>query len=139
MTEEALASTPVIAWEGLSLRSLFFLATGSCVIIAGCALHDWDGYSSGVATVSTEDGGTPDTGSVVSGGGDAGALDPYGTTVEADGPIAWFRFEEPIGAQTAADVTGTYAAKAQTTAYFGATGISGHGVTLDGSGGFDLG
>lgn len=114
---------------------------GGGAIVAGCALHDWDGYANGGATVSTEDGGAPDTGSATAAadGGDAGASDPYGAVVQADGPIAWFRFEEPTGAQTAADATGTYTAKAQTTAYFGATGIAGHGVTLDGSGGFDLG
>ena len=140
-SEEALGCAPVIASEGLSPRSVFLLALCGGAIVAGCALHDWDGYSSGVATVSTEDGGTPDSGTAViaTDSGEAGGLDTYGVVVQADSPIAWYRFEEPIGTTTVTDVAGKYPGKAETTAYFGATGVAGHGVTLDGTGGFDLG
>ena len=129
----------------MSLRTVLSLAVAAG--IAGCALHDWDGYASGVATVSGDDAGKTETETgtgtgttTPSDGGDAGdALDSYGITVQADAPVAWFRFEGSSGATSITDVAKKYTGTVQTAAYFGAAGVAGHGVQLDGSGGFDLG
>ena len=125
----------------MSLRTVLSFAVAGAAGIAGCALHDWDGYASGVATVSGDDAGKMETGTTTpSDGGDAGdALDSYGSTVQADAPVAWFRFEESSGATSITDVAKKYTGTVQTAAYFGAAGVAGHAVQLDGSGGFDLG
>lgn len=126
-----------------------------CILVAcvsACSVLAFDDFSESPGAeandaaadgpVSTTDaGGNGNAGDSSDATGDTKPADPYGDAVRADGPVAWYRFEEDSVANAAKDSAGNLTANLAGGAMgFGAKGISGRGISTDGSGGgFDVG
>lgn len=126
------------------LSTVVFVAASSA-----CSFLAFDDYS-GEPNVSSSIDASPDRPSVspppdahadVGPTNEAGMTDPYGDAVRADGPVAWYRFEEDGLANAAKDSAGNLTAELRGGAMgFGGQGISGKGLFASGSGGgFTLG
>lgn len=118
----------------------------AAVACVACSLTtDLSGLSEGAgsldAAVSPADDGGPVDGGSRSDAADA--ADPsalYAATVRADGPIAYWRCDDPFDANSAKDELGSHpAATTSAGAKFGMPGVRGGGVTFDGTGALDVG
>lgn len=89
------------------------LATRTCTRRAPLDGGDTDAAGDG-GTDGGMDAGSSDAGGIDAptdagnggDGGDGGSLDPYATAVLADGPLAYWRLDEPAGSATVEDATG---------------------------------
>jgi hypothetical protein len=127
---------------------VFFTAT-IAITASACSFLAFDDYTSEPSPASSNaEGGAPDATvpDVLSASTDAGteaspSSDPYGDAIRADGPVAWYRFEEDALANAAKDSAGSLTADLRGGGMgFGAQGISGRGIASDGTGaGFTLG
>lgn len=114
-------------------------------LVAGaCSFADLSGFSSppDEPTDAGSDRAPPAGDASFADSGDAGATpaDPYGDAVRADGPVAWYRFEDPDDANTAQDeVGGRSALLTAGNVGFGSGGISGKGLEPDGTALFEVG
>ena len=134
------------------VRPAFALAVAPLVSAAiACALPEGSEFSGGRAAgdgapspeieggpgSGPPDGTAPDASAALEAGADAAAA--YVAAVVADQPAAYFRFEEASSDNAARDSIGGLEAVAGGQVGFGAAGVVGHAVRLDGQTGFDLG
>jgi hypothetical protein len=122
---------------------------GTLVCVACSLTTDLSGFSEG-ALASEGGPAPPNDGAVVVDGSSSGALpdsadaaDPstaYAAVVLADGPVAYYRFEDPSDANFAKDSVGTHNANATAAGVkFGGPGLRGGGATFDGTASLDVG
>jgi hypothetical protein len=111
------------------------LTTDLVPLSAGDAEHDGD---AGPPEAGVDTG--PPTDSGAGADADASPDEEYRTTVMADGPVAYYRFEDPDDASSASDELAAHAATlTDVGATFGKPGIRGRAVALDGNTSFDVG
>jgi hypothetical protein len=128
------------------------LAFGAAFVPACTLTSDLGGLSGGVAgdggALRAEDAPAGEAGPVPEASTDGAALDAdvsatYAAEVLADGPVAYYRFEDPAVAASAKDEIGNHTATVVTQSskgvIFGAPGVRGTGVILDGTSLFDIG
>jgi hypothetical protein len=117
------------------------VALGACLGFACSLTTDLDGLAGGAAA-DLADTGVSDAvpqGSAIDGaqqpdGGDAGAdAADYRSTVMADGPVLYYRFEDSQGSNVAKDDIGGRDAILTGPATFGGIGASGQAIALNGS------
>ena len=91
-------------------------------------------------TLAAEGGPATDGSTTTDAPSDTGAANAYAAVVLADAPVAYYRFEDPSDANAATDELGTHPANVTARGVtFGANGVAGHAVTLDGNAGLDVG
>ncbi len=120
-----------------------FGVVAAAAFVAACTLTtDLGGLSDGAAT-SDDEGGTkleasaPDAPDAPS---EASAVDPYVAEVLADGPLAYYRFEDATDANSAKDEVGVHPANVtQKGVTFGGAGVRGRGAVFDGNASLDIG
>jgi hypothetical protein len=128
-------------------RALFIAALAGASATA-CSFLAFDDYTSDPAPTVDAGSDTAATSDAMAPGIDAASsdtgvsADPYGDVIRADGPVAWYRFEEEANEVDAKDSAGSRTAKLISGPMgFGAKGISGRGIATVGNtgGGFSLG
>ncbi len=118
-------------------------------LFAACTLStDLGGLSGGadatdgsVAPPPTHEAGPlPEGSSMTDAPVETGTGNTYADLVLADGPAAYFRFEDPVGSNAAKDELGKVIANITSAGItFGNDGIVGHAAQFDGSSALDLG
>lgn len=128
-----------VLWSGLVVAGqvgVFGLACSLTTDLGPLTAGDGDAAEAGLGRDGAGDGAA-DAASDAEPGADAS---DYRSVVMADGPIAYYRFEDPVDANAAKDEVGSHdAAKTGAGITFQAEGVSGRGARLDGSDALDVG
>ena len=125
---------------------------GSSLLLAfaaACSLTtNLDGLSGGaepgdasVVQPPSEGGPLPEASPPADARAETASATPYADAVLADGPVAYYRFEDPEDSNSAKDELGAHPATVtQQGIVFGSDGVAGsHAVLLDGKAGLDVG
>jgi hypothetical protein len=115
-------------------------------LVDACSLTtDLGGLSGGVdpadgASASPESGAPLDGATTSDALSETGSANAYAAVVLADGPVAYYRFEDPSDSNFAKDEVGAHPANVtQQGVTFGSAGVAGHAVTFDGNAALDVG
>jgi hypothetical protein len=115
----------------------------AAAFVAACTLTtDLGGLSDGAATIDDEGGTKPEASApdAPDAPSDASAVDPYVAEVLADGPLAYYRFEDATDTNFAKDEVGAHPANVtQKGVTFGGAGVRGRGALFDGNARLDIG
>jgi hypothetical protein len=129
---------------GSSLAS----AVAAIALVGACSLTtDLGGLSGGAdpadgasALPSPESGPPLDGATSSDAPADTGSAGAYAAAVLADGPVAYYRFEDSSDSNFAKDEVGAHPANVTAKgATFGGDGVAGHAVTFDGNAALDVG
>jgi hypothetical protein len=129
------------------------LVLGSCsgaiALVAACTLTtDLGGLSGGIDATDASDaappiveaGALPEASPPMDGAVEAGTGNAYAAMILADGPAAYYRFEDSVGSNAAKDELGKIPANlTHVGVAFGTDGVVGHAAQFDGTAALDLG
>jgi hypothetical protein len=131
---------PLLLCSGVAVAALGVACTLTADL-GGLAGDEADGGATDSPIVAPDGSGPPADGAAPDAPADAS--DPskaYAATVLADGPVAYFRFEEPSDANAAKDeISGLGATSTGPGVGFGSAGVRGRGATFSGTDWLDFG